>query len=90
MPQPTHAEVINATQEFIADLLNRSAAGETSLPYHPGLHCYDAVSGVNRTGDAMWTVLLGKAFPEDDGLRLDLAEHLNDRLGIGDEVALEW
>lgn len=89
MPQPTHAEVINITQEFIDGLLHRVEEAGSRL-YHPGLHCYDAVSGVNRTGDAVWTVFLGKAFPGDDGLRLELAEHLYDRLGIGSDVALEW
>ncbi len=75
---PTHAAVISAVNAFITDYSN------------PGLHCYDAVHGVNSTGDEGWTVFLGKAFPQDDGLRLDIAEHLAAQLDIGADVVLEW
>lgn len=75
---PTHAAVISAVNAFITDYS------------HPGLHCYDAVHGVNSTGDEVWTVFLGKAFPQDDSLRLDIAEHLAAQLNIGADVVLEW
>lgn len=75
---PTHAAVISAVNAFITDYSN------------PGLHCYDATHGVNSTGDEVWTVFLGKAFPQDDGLRLDIAEHLAAQLDIGADVVLEW
>ena len=75
---PTHAAVISAVNAFITDYSN------------PGLHCYDAINGVNSTGDEGWTVFLGKALPQDDSLRLELSERLYDRLGIGADVVLEW
>ena len=75
---PTHAAVISTVNNFITDHTN------------PGLHCYDAIHGVNSTGDGVWTVFLGKALPQDDSLRLDIAEHLAAQLDIGADVVLEW
>lgn len=75
---PTHAAVITAVNNFITDYTN------------PGLHCYDAIHGVNSTGDAAWTVFLGKALPQDDSLRLDIAERLAEQLDIGADVVMEW
>ena len=89
MPEPTPAQVIDSTQEFIDALLNRPPS-EVSRSYHPGLHCYDAISGVNSTGDAVWLVLLEKAHPDYDELRLEIADYLYDRWGVGADVALEW
>lgn len=75
---PTHTAVITAVNNFITDYTN------------PGLHCYDAIHGVNSTRDAVWTVFLDKALPQDDSLRLDIAEHLAAQLDIGADVVLEW
>lgn len=68
---PTHTAVISAVNAFITDYNN------------PGLHCYDAIHGVNSTGDEGWTVFLGKAFPQDDSLRLDISERLMTGWGLG-------
>lgn len=75
---PTHAAVITAVNNFITDHTN------------PGLHCYDAIHGVNSAGDEVWTIFLGKTLPQDDSLRLDIAEHLSEQLDIGSDVVMEW
>ena len=85
----THQDVIDAVNVFIADLLDNPPE-EAIYTYHSGMHCYDVSAGVNSTGVAGWTVFIEKAFPEDDGLRLKIADHLEQRFGIGADVVLEW
>ena len=59
-------------------------------PYDPGMRCEDAEPGVNNLNQEVWTVRVRNAFPEDDGLRINIAEHLYQKFGIGTEVVLEW
>jgi hypothetical protein len=85
----THQDVIDAVNGFIADLLDNPPE-ESSYTYHPGMGCYDVSAGVISAGVAGWTVFIEKAFPEDDGLRLKIADYLEEKFSIGTDVVLEW
>ena len=89
MPQPTPVEVIDAVQVFIAEYLERPPE-ELIYHYDPGMRCEDATPGVNDFDQEVWTIRVRNAFPEDDGLRISIAEFLYDKFGIGAEVVLEW
>ncbi len=89
MPRPTPIEVIDAVQVFIEEYLDRPPE-ELIYRYDPGMRCEDAVPGVNGFNEEVWTIHVRNAFPEDDGLRLSIAEHLYQKFGIGVEVWLAW
>ena len=89
MPQPTPVQVMDAVNLFITDLLEDPP--DTAIyDYNPGMRCYDASFGIINTGAEGWKVFIDKALPEDDGLRISIAEHLYAKYGAGVEVVLEW
>ena len=89
MPQPTPVEIIDSVQIFIAEYLERPPE-ELVFNYDPTLRCEDAVPHFNQADEEVWTILIRNAFPEDDGLRINIAERVFDKYGIATEVVLEW
>ncbi len=89
MSQPTPLQVVDAVQSFIYDFLDNPPEG-LIYDYHPQMRCYDAAPVASSVNGAGWTVRVCNAFPEDDGLRLRIAEHLFDKFSINVDVALEW
>ena len=89
MPQPTPVEVIDAVQVFISEYLDRPRE-ELVFNYDPHMRC-DGASPVDTSPyrDA-WAVHVRNAYPEDDGLRISIAEFLLEKYGIMAEVELAW
>lgn len=81
----TQQDVMETVNVFITNLLD-DPPEDTVYNYNPGMRCYEVTSGVNTD----WTVYIDKAFPEDDGLRLDICELLETKYGIAASVVLEW
>ncbi len=89
MPQPTPAEVIDAVQVFIGEYLERPPE-ELVFNYDPGMRCEDAFPVDGAPNQDAWAVQVRNAFPEDDGLRISIAEFLQEKYGIVAEVELAW
>ena len=85
----THQQVIDAVNVFIAELLE-DPPKDANYTYNPGMRCYDVSFGVQGTGIEGWNVFIDKALPEDDGLRINICEYLENKFGIGASVVLEW
>lgn len=89
MAQPTPVQVMDTVNVYISDLIDEPP--DTAIyTYNPGMRCYDASFGLISTGIDGWKVFIDKALPEDDGLRISIAEHLYAKYGTGAEVVLEW
>lgn len=89
MPEPTPVEVIDSVQVFIAEYMERPQE-ELIFNYDPGMRCEDAYPSSDDQRDLTWTIHIRNAYPEDDGLRISIAEFLHEKYGIGAEVVLQW
>ena len=88
-PPITQQRVMDAVNVFISELVD-DPPENVIYEYNPGMRCYEVVFGTTEAGTKGYTAYIEKALPEDDGLRISLAEFLQEKFGIEADIVLEW